>query len=161
MARKDCSQCGGTGWRTLALAAAAGVGRPADHPPQGKEAVLCDCTEENREERLLAAARLPRRYQHCNFENFEADTYCASVNGGAAEQWNSSLKQARLVVQGFAREYPTTGDCGLLLMGPCGVGKTHLAVAALRSIVERGHSGLFYDYRDLLKQIQASYNPAS
>ena len=46
-------------------------------------------------------------------------------------------------------------------MGPCGVGKTHLAVAALKEIVLRGHSGLFYDYRELLKEIQDSYNPES
>jgi DNA replication protein DnaC len=49
----------------------------------------------------------------------------------------------------------------LLLMGPCGAGKTHLAVAALRQIVLRGHTGLFYDYRELLKEIQGSYNPES
>jgi DNA replication protein DnaC len=41
------------------------------------------------------------------------------------------------------------------------VGKTHLAVAALRQIVLRGHTGLFYDYRELLKEIQGSYNPES
>jgi DNA replication protein DnaC len=44
-------------------------------------------------------------------------------------------------------------------MGPCGAGKTHLAVAALKQLVLRGHEGLFYDYRELLKEIQASYNP--
>ena len=46
-------------------------------------------------------------------------------------------------------------------MGPCGVGKTHLAVAALKEIVRRGHGGLFYDYRELLKEIQDSYNAVS
>ena len=40
-----------------------------------------------------------------------------------------------------------------------GVGKTHLVVSALKTIVLRGHSGLFYDYRELLKAIQDSYNP--
>src|SRR5260370_32157382 len=44
-------------------------------------------------------------------------------------------------------------------MGVWGAGKMHLAVAALRQIVLRGHIGLFYDYRELLKEIQASYNP--
>jgi DNA replication protein DnaC len=48
-----------------------------------------------------------------------------------------------------------------LLMGPSGVGKTHLAVAALKELLRRGHAGLFCDYRELLKEIQASYNPAS
>jgi len=41
------------------------------------------------------------------------------------------------------------------------VGKTHLAVAALKELIHRGHAGLFCDYRELLKEIQASYNPAS
>jgi len=52
-------------------------------------------------------------------------------------------------------------NSGLLLMGGCGTGKTHLAVAALRKIVLRGHSGIFYDYRELLKEIQHSYNSES
>ena len=49
----------------------------------------------------------------------------------------------------------------VLLMGPSGVGKTHLAVAALKELIRRGHGGLFCDYRELLKEIQASYNPSS
>jgi DNA replication protein DnaC len=49
----------------------------------------------------------------------------------------------------------------LLLMGPSGVGKTHLAVASLKELIRRGHAGLFCDYRELLKEIQGSYNPAS
>jgi len=75
--------------------------------------------------------------------------------------WNRSLTQAKLVVERFAEEFPVASEHGLLLMGPCGVGKTHLAVAALKKIVLRGHSGLFYDYRELLKEIQDSYNPES
>ena len=73
--------------------------------------------------------------------------------------WNRSLEQAKLVVEAFARDYPVGTETGLLIMGPCGAGKTHLAVSALRQIVLRGHTGLFYDYRELLKEIQASYNP--
>jgi DNA replication protein DnaC len=66
-----------------------------------------------------------------------------------------------LVTQGFVRDYPNSAEKGLMLMGPSGVGKTHLAVAALKELIRRGHGGLFCDYRELLKEIQASYNPAS
>ena len=79
------------------------------------------------------------------------------------DAWTRSLAQAKLVVQRFAQEFSPVREMqsehGLLLMGPCGVGKTHLAVASLKEIVLRGHSGLFYDYRELLKEIQDSYNP--
>ena len=79
------------------------------------------------------------------------------------DAWARSLAQAKLVVQRFAQEFSPVREMqsehGLLLMGPCGVGKTHLAVSALKEIVLRGHTGLFYDYRELLKEIQDSYNP--
>ncbi len=52
-----------------------------------------------------------------------------------------------------------TRGTGLLLTGSIGVGKTHLAVGILQALVaERGATGLFYDYRELLKQVQNSYN---
>ena len=56
---------------------------------------------------------------------------------GTREQlvaWNRSLSQAKLLVQRFGDEFPVGSDHGLLLMGPCGVGKTHLAVAAMKKI---------------------------
>ena len=81
------------------------------------------------------------------------------------DAWSRSLSQAKLIVERFAQEFSPVPEMqsehGLLLMGPCGVGKTHLAVAALKEIVLRGHSGLFYDYRELLKEIQDSYNAES
>jgi DNA replication protein DnaC len=58
----------------------------------------------------------------------------------------------------FVDEYPNI-DVGMLLLGSCGVGKTHLAVSTLKALIEKGISGMFYDFRDLLKEIQDSYNP--
>lgn len=121
-------------------------------------AVPCDCTVGDRRSRIFERARLPKRYMHCNFESYDTDLYDHEPRANA---WNQSLEQAKIVVQGFARDFPVGADHGLLLMGPCGAGKTHLAVAALTEIVLRGHTGLFYDYRELLKQIQDSYNPES
>jgi DNA replication protein DnaC len=60
----------------------------------------------------------------------------------------------------LVREYPAV-DRGLLLMGPVGVGKTHLSVAILRGLCEKGTPGLFYEFGTLLKEIQNSYNPVS
>jgi DNA replication protein DnaC len=122
-------------------------------------AVPCDCTVGDRRSRIMERARLPRRYEHCNFESFETDV--PYPESSQSSGWNRSLEQAKVIVQGFARDFPVGVEHGLLLMGTCGVGKTHLAVAALEEIVLRGHSGLFYDYRELLKQIQDCYNPES
>jgi DNA replication protein DnaC len=146
MARANCPECGGTGWRTVVRA-----------DGEGRVAVRCECTETDRDSRLLVRARIPTRYAQCDFDNFDTDLY---EHDGGAGAWNRSLAQAKLVVQSFVRDFPVATDAGLLLMGPCGAGKTHLAVAALKELALRGHIALFYDYRELLKEIQASYNPA-
>jgi len=147
MAREDCAVCRGTGWKLVAR---------KDGTP-GSVAVACECGMEERAGLVMERARIPKRYEHCDFESFAADLADGKTWSSEHEQ---SLKQAKLLMQGFVREYPAT-EKGLLLMGPSGVGKTHLAVAGLKELIRRGHCGLFCDYRELLKEIQASYNPAS
>jgi DNA replication protein DnaC len=170
MARPDCALCEGSGWKVverstdgaqaMATAESARPG-PAAGEPKMVWAVPCDCTTGDRSERALAKARVPERYRHCDFENFETDNDIEQVSREQLDSWNRSLAQAKLVVQRFAEEFPVGSENGLLLMGPCGAGKTHLAIAALKHVVLRGHSGLFYDYRELLKEIQDSYNAVS
>jgi DNA replication protein DnaC len=174
MARADCPTCGGSGWKLVERTTAGAQAVPTEQSslpstagggsgePKMVWAVPCDCTAGDRSERVFVRARVPERYRHCDFENYDTDLY----EHGSAKAWNDSIKQAKMIVQRFSDEYmpptPETGfEQGLLLMGPCGVGKTHLAVAALKQIVSRGHSGVFYDYRELLKQIQDSYNAES
>jgi len=131
----SCPDCSGTGF--VLSTSADGVER----------ARRCACLASGLAGRLLAESRVPRRYQACTF-----DTY---------DDLNASLSLAKVQVRKFVDDYPIH-DFGLLLLGPCGVGKTHLAAAALLSLVrEKGVRGVFYDFRDLLKEIQASYNPVS
>jgi DNA replication protein DnaC len=138
---KTCPLCGGTGWKPV--------------EQEGVRRVMpCDCRADSALARRLAAARVPPRYQHCDFSSFQTN-----VHENAA--FNQSLSQARLLGERFAQEYPVNQEFGLLFMGPCGVGKTHLAVAILRVLIDKGVDCLFYDFRELLKAIQASFNTVS
>jgi DNA replication protein DnaC len=148
MALENCPLCKGTGWKLVPRADGGG----------GSVAVACACGTEERAARAVERARIPKRYEHCDFESYVTDL---SDGKTWTAQHAQSLKQAKLLAQGFVRDYPGATEKGLLLMGPSGVGKTHLAVAALKDLIQRGHGGLFCDYRELLKEIQASYNPAS
>jgi DNA replication protein DnaC len=111
----------------------------------------CECQQMAREERRLWAAHIPERYR-----SYTLDGYETAFRGADA-----SLGRAHLTARKFVDAYPVdTGGKGLLFTGSIGVGKTHLAVGVLRRLIqERGAKGLFCDYRELLKNIQNSYNP--
>lgn len=114
----------------------------------------CECNRSQRSANLLKEAQIPRRYEHCAFENF--DIRKDSRTG----QTNRSLVAAKMYSQKLVEEYPT--DFGLLFAGPTGVGKTHLGVAVLRELmVRKGVPCLYYDFLRLLKDIRDSYNPVS
>ena len=51
---------------------------------------------------------------------------------------------------------------GLLFVGTCGVGKTHLSVAILKSLIqEKNVAARFVDEAELLRRLQYSYGPGS
>src|ERR1051326_822187 len=132
-ATEICPKCEGTGWKPVSVGGDRRVTR-------------CDCQLRDRAQSLLAAARIPKRYEHCELSNFEFD--------GPPRP----LAPARMAACRFVEEYPLEGT-GLLLIGTIGVGKTHLAVGIIRELIlSKGVACLFYDYRELLKQIQNSYN---
>jgi DNA replication protein DnaC len=128
-----CSECQGTGWKTI-------------QSGTDRRVTRCHCRLQARTESLLNAARIPKRYEHCELSNFEFDGP------------HRGLASARMAACKFVEEYPVDST-GLLLIGSIGVGKTHLAVGIVRELIlSKGIACLFYDYRELLKQIQNSYN---
>ncbi|HRY44389.1 MAG TPA: ATP-binding protein [Thermoanaerobaculia bacterium] len=106
--------------------------------------VPCECRAEEISRVRRAAARIPERYRNCRLQNFK-------------DLRNESLKKAKAVAKRWVEEWPAV-DAGLLITGPVGVGKTHLAVAILNELVDtKGASALFCDFSDLLDRIQASF----
>ena len=143
---KDCALCGGTGWKPVAATAADPLAAEKKKSPQ---VTRCDCRTGARSDLLLAKARIPARYEHCSLADFSTHF----------DANNTSLANARLKAGRFVEEYPVE-KTGLLFIGTIGVGKTHLAVGIIRELVlQKGIPCLFYDYRELLKEIQNSYNP--
>ena len=131
-----CSRCDDTGWILV--------------EEDGVELVRrCECAEGVRRGRYFEQAGVPARYHHCTLDNFEL--------------WNPAdptLAKTRRSVQEFVDLYPKT-EKGLLLMGPVGTGKTHLAVAALQQIMREkapAVRGRFADFTSLVLEIQMTFD---
>src|SRR6266851_8188265 len=68
MRAEVCPLCAGTGWKTISASSSAPEDKNRD-----RRVVRCDCQLRARSETLLAAARIPRRYEHCELASYTTD----------------------------------------------------------------------------------------
>ena len=130
----ECKRCSGTGWILK------------KGPPD--RAIRCLCWGRETTRTLLEEARIPARFKHCRLDNLQ--TYD-----------NLELKNAIAHATTFAETFPKSRE-GLLISGPTGIGKTHIAVSVLKHVIVKRHTrGLYYDTRDLLRSIRGTYDPAA
>jgi len=140
-----CPECGGAGFLRRDL--------PLDHPDFGK-AVACDCVvAESADERL---ARLQR---YSSLGPLTRLTFANLIGHGRSNNPRDRELFRGLVAD--AKAFAEAPEGWLLIHGPSGAGKTHVAAAIANRCIERGQPALFVVVPDLLDHLRAAYSPTS
>jgi DNA replication protein DnaC len=140
MAVATCTRCHGSGWIIVERGGVSGADR-------------CDCENTNDPAQALDSAGIPPNYREASIDNF----LIPRDNPVTARP----MAEVLLKVRTYVREFPPEDKPGLLLIGNPGTGKTHLAVAALRELIQKGFQGVFYDYQNLLDRIRSGFDELS
>ncbi|MCC7124567.1 MAG: ATP-binding protein, partial [Acidobacteria bacterium] len=126
-----CAICNDTRWKSVVVNGVERLER-------------CDCWRASVSSKLMREARIPQRYHRCELTTFEHDM--------------DSQREAYRRATAFVEAFPVV-DRGLLLFGPHGVGKTHLAVGILKAAIrQKGARGYFFETRELLRLVRDTYN---
>jgi hypothetical protein len=131
-----CPRCKGAGWLRLDV--------PLGHPSFGL-LFKCECTQ--RAEDRAHTNELRKLSQLDGLENKSFATFDA-----ATPELQSALDAVR--------KYAQTPNGWLVLVGPCGTGKTHLAAAVANDALAQGNmSVMFAVVPDLLDHLRATFDP--
>lgn len=135
---ETCKKCRGAGGFEVEL-------------PSGNRAwKKCDCQKLERVMELFRKAQIPARF--------------ASKTLNAFAPNDETQMRVRTHLYKLFQDSPSSpafkpGDSGLLLMGPPGVGKTHLMVGFIRNLIlERGIPCRFQDFGLLLTNLRNAYS---
>jgi DNA replication protein DnaC len=161
-ANPACEQCCGTGLivetkGSLAKArecqcipkcdSCRGQGRRLEKTGEIMRMVPCACQLSAHRVNLFNQAQIPARHANASFQTFEHTSKEATRALGDTMRWCKSF------VEGGA-----TGT-GLILHGGVGRGKTHLMIAAIRSLIlEHGVSVRFIEFSHLLADLKKGYD---
>ena len=143
--RDACDVCGGRGWFTPDV--------PAGHPDFG-QVTTCQCQQQR-----LVEERSARLLRYSNLGYLSRFTFeTLDPNGRSRDLESQGMFQRAYQA---AEEYAEDPTGWLVLTGPNGSGKTHLAAAVADKCIHMGHVVLFVHVPDLLDHLRASYAPTS
>lgn len=121
-AQVKCSRCNDTGFISS---------------EDGRHARRCDCAEQRRVERLLAAGCITPALKEKTFAAFRRDglPHSVAMMAGCAEAYLKGFDAIRRTNQNW-----------LVLLGQPGCGKTHLAMAVANALIASGRPVLYFPH---------------
>ena len=143
--KSGCEICGGRGWFTSDVSAG---------DPDFGRIISCECRQDQ-----LEQERLNRLLRYSNLGHLTRFTFETLRPAGRSER-----SQDRLTFQAAcekAREYAEEPRGWLVITGPHGLGKTHLAAAIANRCIETGRPVFFVHVPDLLDHLRSGFAPSA
>jgi DNA replication protein DnaC len=129
---EPCTTCGGTGFTVRESEGGVSL------------AVRCACSVRDRADRILRAARIPRRYEHCALDNFEV--------------WRPQLAPALAWARNGSSAGPSTSTSGCCSWAAGNRQDASRGRADPRAGGAEGAKIVFAEQRELLKDLQSTFD---
>ena len=113
---------------------------------------ICDCIKKEAARIMTEELSKQMPLKDCSFDNFNLDFYPDNTDGdgtNARRRMNKILNLCQDYVNNFSNNSEN-----LLLMGGAGLGKTHLTLAIVRGIIEKGFMAVYGSAENLFSAVE-------
>ncbi|HEX7648520.1 MAG TPA: ATP-binding protein [Noviherbaspirillum sp.] len=131
-------------------------GNPSDEPRVSLDELIAQQRREEEAERQRAriearhkASGVPARFQAASFDGFERRTKLIGVAADVVHDFVTNFT-----------DHLRAGRC-LILAGPAGTGKTHLACAAIRMLCDQGRRAQYIRLGDAIRRLRDTWRKDS
>ncbi len=138
-----CALCLDLGWTTPDV--------PPGDPEFGRR-IVCRCQQPQ-----IERERQDRLVRYSNLSNLTRSTFDTLDPRGRADDPES--RELFATALAAAESFAENAEGWLLISGPNGSGKTHIAAAIANRLIERGRPALFVHVPDLLDHLRAAFSP--
>ncbi len=114
---------------------------------------ICSCVKKIAGEIMLNSVSLP--VKNCRFDNFNLDYYEESSEKGAKPK--KRMTEILDFVKAYAYEFSPSSSESLIFYGPTGVGKTHLSLAIMYELVNKGFDVTYGSAFNLFSKIETEH----
>lgn len=114
---------------------------------------ICGCVK--REAAAVMTAELSREMplQSCRFDNFDLKYY-SDKDGADGQNPRRRMTAVFKLCREYAIGFSPEKSCNLLFMGDAGLGKTHLTLAIVSAVIEKGYMPVYASAGNLFSAIE-------
>ena len=144
-----CARCQGRAWLT--------INTELVSDPDFGRLIPCDCQRDK-----IAAEQITRLEKYSGLGELTASTFDTfSTKGLGQEQFDDATRNLLYVTLAGSTQYAKQPVGWLVLWGPIGTGKTHLAAAVANTCIAAGMPVFFAHVPTLLDHLRSAFDPDS
>lgn len=113
---------------------------------------ICNCIKKNAAKIMISELSKQMPLFSCTFENFDLKYY--KDNGKEAENPKKRMTSILMKCREYAENFNPETSKNLLFLGNTGLGKTHLTLAIVSKVIEKGYLPVYSSAENLFSMIE-------